>query len=92
MIDEISLVNESRIKGGVYSEYEVKWLALINNIMKTIQLIVILLVIAFIIVVLLVGSGMLFGKATAQVDLQKEMLIAEFHVLSNIPNLFETMA
>ena len=48
--------------------------------------------IAFIIVVFLVGSGMLFGKATAQVDLQKEMLIAEFHVLSNIPNLFETMA
>ena len=52
----------------------------------------ILLVIAFIIVVFLVGSGMLFGKATAQVDLHKEMLIAEFHVLSNIPNLFETMA
>lgn len=48
--------------------------------------------IAFIIVVFLVGSGMLFGKATAQVDLHKEMLIAEFHVLSNIPNLFETMA
>ena len=88
----MSLVNESRIKGGVYSEYEVKWLALISNIMKTIQLIVILLVIAFIIVVFLVGSGMLFGKATAQVDLHKEMLIAEFHVLSNIPNLFETMA
>ncbi|MGB7633699.1 MAG: hypothetical protein WBL68_08235 [Nitrososphaeraceae archaeon] len=51
-----------------------------------------LLMIAFIIVVFLVGSGMLFGKATAQVDLQKEMLIAEFHVLSNIPNLFETRA
>ncbi|MFZ0555118.1 MAG: hypothetical protein WAM26_07470, partial [Nitrososphaeraceae archaeon] len=41
-----------------------KWLALISNIMKTIRLIVILLVIAFIIVVFLVGSGMLFGKAT----------------------------
>jgi hypothetical protein len=60
--------------------------------MKTIQLLVILLVIAFIIVVFLVGSGMLFGKATAQVDLHKEMLIAEYYVLSNIPNLFATMA
>ena len=59
--------------------------------MKTNKSIVILLVIAFIIVVFLVGSGMLFGKATAQVDLHKE-IIAEFHVLSNIPNLFETMA
>ena len=47
-------------------------------------------VIAFIIVVFLIGSGMLFGKA--QVDLHKEMLIAESNVLSNIPNLFETMA
>lgn len=56
--------------------------------MKTIQLLVILLVIAFMIVVFLVGSGMLFGKATAQVDLHKEMLIAEYYVLSNIPNLF----
>ena len=60
--------------------------------MKTIQMLVILLVIAFIIVVFLVGSGMLFGKATAQVDLHKETLVAEFHVLSNIPNLFATMA
>ncbi len=45
--------------------------------MKTIQLLVILLVIAFVIVVVLVGSGMLFGKATAQVDLHKEILFAE---------------
>jgi hypothetical protein len=60
--------------------------------MKTIQLLVILLVIAFIIVVFLVGSGMLFGKATAQIDLHKEMLIAEYYVLSNIPILFATMA
>ena len=60
----MSLVNESRIKGGVYSEY----------------------------VVFLVGTGMLFGKAVGTVVLHKEMLIAEFHVLSNIPNLFETMA
>jgi hypothetical protein len=60
--------------------------------MKTIQLLVILLVIAFIIVIFLVGSGMLFGKATAQVDLHKEVLIAEYYVLSNIPNLFATMA
>jgi hypothetical protein len=59
--------------------------------MKTIQLLVILLVIAFIIVVFLVGSGMLFGKATAQVDLHKEMLIAEYYLLYNIPNLFATM-
>jgi hypothetical protein len=42
--------------------------------MKTIQLLVILLVIAFIIVVFLVGSGMLFGKATALVDLHKEIV------------------
>jgi len=54
--------------------------------MKTIQLLVILLVIAFIIVVFLVGSGMLFGKASALVDLHKEMLIGEYYVLSNIPN------
>ena len=61
----MSLVNESRIKGGgVYSEYEVKWLALISNIIKTNQLIAILLVIPFIIEVFLVGSGILFGKAT----------------------------
>ena len=45
--------------------------------MKTIQLLVILLVIAFVIVVVLVGSEMLFGKATAQVDLHKEILFAE---------------
>ena len=51
---------------------------MISNIMKTIQLLAILLVIAFIIVVFLVGSGMLFGKAIAQVDLHKEMLIAEY--------------
>jgi flagellar basal body-associated protein FliL len=60
--------------------------------MKTIQLLVILLVIAFIIVVVLVGSGMLFGKATAQVDLRKDMPVAEYYVLSNIPILFATMA
>jgi hypothetical protein len=60
--------------------------------MKTIQLLVILLVIAFIIVIFLVGSGMLFGKATAQVDLHKEVLIAEYYVLSNIPNLFAITA
>lgn len=41
--------------------------------MKTIQLLVILLVIAFIIVVVLVGSGMLFGKEIAQVDLHRDM-------------------
>jgi len=60
--------------------------------MKTIQLLVILLVIAFIIVVFLVSSGMLFGKATAHVDLHKEMLFGEYYALSNIPNLFTTMA
>jgi hypothetical protein len=60
--------------------------------MKTIQLLVILLAIAFIIVVFLVGSGMLFGKVTPQVDLHKEMLNAEYYVLSNIPNLLATMA
>ena len=60
--------------------------------MKTIQLLVILLVIAFIIVVFFVGSGMLFGKATAQIDLHKEMLISEYYVLSNIPNLIAIMA
>ena len=51
--------------------------------MKTIQLLVILLVIAFIIVVVLVGSGMLFGKATAQVDLHRD--------IPTIPYLFATM-
>ena len=68
--------NESKIKRGAYSEYEGKW-ALVGNITKTIQLLVILLVIAFIIEAVLVGSGMLFRKATAQVDLNKEILFAE---------------
>jgi hypothetical protein len=35
---------------------------------------------------------MLFGKATAHVDLHKEMLFGEYYALSNIPNLFTTMA
>ncbi len=47
--------------------------------MKTIQLLVILLVIAFIIVVFLVGSGMLFGKLNAQVDLRNEILVVVYH-------------
>lgn len=59
--------------------------------MKTIQLLVLLLVIAFIIVVVLVGSGMLFGKATAQVDLHRDMPVAEYYVFPTIPYLFATM-
>lgn len=59
--------------------------------MKTIQLLVILLVIAFIIVVVLVGSGMLFGKATAQIDLHRDMLVAEYYVFPTIPYQFTIM-
>ena len=54
--------------------------------MKTIQLLVFLLVIAFVIVIFLVGSGMLFGKLTAQVDLLSEIPIAEYYVFPAIPN------
>jgi hypothetical protein len=63
-----------------------------GNITKTIQLLVILLVIAFIIVVFLVSLGMLIGKATAHVGLHKEMLCGEYYALPNIPNQFTTMA
>jgi hypothetical protein len=59
--------------------------------MKTIQLLVILLVIAFIIVVVLVGSGMLFGKEIAQVDLHRDTPVAEYYVFPTIPSLFATM-
>jgi hypothetical protein len=59
--------------------------------MKTIQLLVILLVLAFVIVIFLVGSGMLFGKLTAYVDLCYEILVAEYWLFPAIPNLFATM-
>jgi hypothetical protein len=45
--------------------------------MKTIQLLVILLIIAFVIVVILVGSGVIFGKAFAQIDFLEDMWVLQ---------------
>ena len=41
--------------------------------MKTIQLLAILILTAFVIVVILVGSGVIFGKGFAQIDFREEL-------------------
>jgi hypothetical protein len=45
--------------------------------MKTIQLLVILLIIAFVIVVILVGSGVIFGKTFAQSDFREDLWVLQ---------------
>jgi hypothetical protein len=45
--------------------------------MKTTQLLIILLVIAFVIVMLLVGSGVIFGKASALFDINKDLPVSK---------------
>jgi hypothetical protein len=45
-----------------------------------------------VIVAFSVGSAIIFAKAIAQVDLHKEMIIAEFHIPSNVSILFASMA
>ena len=41
--------------------------------MKIVQLLVILLIITFVIVVILVGSGVIFGKGFAQIDFREDL-------------------
>ena len=41
--------------------------------MKIEQLLVILLIITFVIVVILVGSGVIFGKGFAQIDFREDL-------------------
>ena len=41
--------------------------------MKTVQILAILLIITFVIVVILVGSGVIFGKGFAQIDFREDL-------------------
>ena len=51
--------------------------ALLNGVMKTIQLLAILILTAFVIVVILVGSGVIFGKAFAQINFREDMWVLQ---------------
>ena len=46
---------------------------LLNGVMETIQLLAILILTAFVIVVILVGSGVIFGKGFAQIDFREDL-------------------